>query len=562
MRNNIPVTTNEYILRDTETVVSKTDLSGKITYVNQDFCNISGFTREELIGSPQNIVRHPDMPVEAFADFWRTIKAGKAWTGMVKNRCKNGDFYWVEANAAPMLENGKMVGFTSVRVKPTREQVAAAEHAYRAIKNGSREIRVHEGAVVHKTLFSRFALLKNVSLGARMMSAFWLLSCLFVLNLLAAFGSGVQPGSWQMALSSIGIVLGLTFGFAFHHMIARPLKSIKMDIEQMSAGDLTGKMVAHGNDEIAQLIQALRVLQTNVKLLVGQIKEATDVVNAGAAEISSGNADLSARTESQASSLEETASSMEELTSTVKQNAENAREANRLVSSASATAVKGGEAVTQVVDTMASIKDSSRKIADIIGVIDSIAFQTNILALNAAVEAARAGDQGRGFAVVAAEVRNLAQRSAGAAREIKSLIGDSVDKVETGSKLVGDAGVTMREIVSQVQRVAGFMGDITNASQEQSQGIEQINQAITQMDEATQQNSALVEEAAAAAENMQSQANNLAELVNTFKLVHVGPALPHSFDRPVIRQPIAITRKPAGKPDVLGKKKIALLGSV
>ncbi len=248
------------------------------------------------------------------------------------------------------------------------------------------------------------------------------------------------------------------------------------------------------------------------------VRNGVETIAVASRQIASGNADLSSRTESQASSLEETASSMEELTSTVKQNAENARQANQLVVSTADVAVKGGQVVGQVVDTMASIKESSRKISDIIGVIDGIAFQTNILALNAAVEAARAGEQGRGFAVVASEVRNLAQRSAGAAKEIKALIEDSVGKVDAGGKLVDEAGKTMDEIVTSVKRVTDIMSEIAAASQEQSSGIEQVNQAVGQMDEMTQQNAALVEEAAAAAESLQDQASKLAEAVSVFKL--------------------------------------------
>jgi methyl-accepting chemotaxis protein len=258
--------------------------------------------------------------------------------------------------------------------------------------------------------------------------------------------------------------------------------------------------------------------------LVGRIKTATDSIVTASGQIAAGNQDLSSRTEQQASSLEETAASMEELTSTVKQNADNARQANQLAASASAVAVKGGEVVSQVVDTMASINASSRKIVDIIGVIDGIAFQTNILALNAAVEAARAGEQGRGFAVVASEVRSLAQRSAAAAKEIKTLIGDSVEKVEEGSKQVAQAGKTMEEIVDSVKRVTDIMGEITAASQEQTSGIEQINQAITQMDQVTQQNAALVEEAAAAAGSLQEQASSLVQAVSVFKMASDGEA--------------------------------------
>ena len=520
MKTNLPVTGIEYILKDSETVVSKTDLKGRITYVNQDFINISGFSEQELMGAPQNIVRHPDMPVEAFEDFWRTIKSGKAWTGLVKNRCKNGNHYWVEANAAPVIENGKITGYTSIRIKPSRDQVAAAEAAYRAIKSGSKTLEVKEGNAVRRSLFSHLNIAKKLSIRAKMIGAFSTLSLLFILNAITA--SGTPHAAMSLTLCGMGLFIAAVFGFMLYRDIVMPLQRARHDIDRMSAGDLSCKIHSEGDNEVSKVLQAVRILQTNVKLLVGQIKEATDLVNKGSKEIASGNADLSARTESQASSLEQTASSMEELTSTVKQNADNAQEANHLVISTSAIAVKGREAVEQVIGTMGSIKDSSRKIVDIIGVIDGIAFQTNILALNAAVEAARAGEQGRGFAVVASEVRNLAQRSAGAAKEIKTLISDSVEKVESGSKLVDNAGKTMEEIVSSVQQVTTIMNEITSASREQSAGIEQVNMAINQMDEITQQNAALVEQSAAAAETLQEQAVKQASLVGTFKLISGG----------------------------------------
>ena len=286
----------------------------------------------------------------------------------------------------------------------------------------------------------------------------------------------------------------------------------------LAKGDLTEKITNDYNGTFGQLKDDSNQTVAQLTEIVSQIKEATDSITTAAKEIAQGNTDLSQRTEEQASSLEETASSMEELTSTVKQNAENAKQANQLAASASEVAVKGGQVVGQVVDTMSSINESSKKIVDIISVIDGIAFQTNILALNAAVEAARAGEQGRGFAVVATEVRNLAQRSAAAAKEIKTLIGDSVEKVGSGTKLVDQAGKTMEEIVTSVKRVTDIMAEITAASQEQSAGIEQVNQAITQMDEVTQQNAALVEEAAAAAESMQEQAESLTRSVATFRL--------------------------------------------
>ena len=525
MRSNLPVTNLEYVMKDTETIVSKTDMHGNITYINQDFIDISGFSEAELIGAPQNIVRHPDMPTEAFADFWHTLKAGKAWTGIVKNRCKNGDHYWVVANAAPIIENGKIVGYASIRVKPTREQVQAADKAYRALKAGDHSIDIREGRAVSRAS-SRFSLFTGVSIKTLLMMAAGSMVVMFVgMGLLAWFAQTADNAfyiNWLIGLSTLGVPVAALFGILSYRSVVLPLQRARMEIDRMSSGDLTGNIEANGVAELSRMMQSLRVLQINTKLLIGQIKEVTGRVTTGAGEIASGNADLSGRTESQASSLEETASSMEELTGTVKQNAENSRHASQLVTSTTEIALTGGELVGKVITTMGSIKDSSRKIADIIGVIDGIAFQTNILALNAAVEAARAGEQGRGFAVVAAEVRNLAQRSAGAAKEIKTLIGDSVDKVETGRKLVDEAGEAMDDIVTSVQLVADIISGTAAASMEQSSGIDQVNQAIGHMDELTQQNAALVEEAAAASESLQEQAFKLSQLVNSFELVKGG----------------------------------------
>ncbi|QJD89013.1 HAMP domain-containing protein [Duganella dendranthematis] len=319
-------------------------------------------------------------------------------------------------------------------------------------------------------------------------------------------------------LGLAAIVMGVFAAWWITRTITQPINEALKVAETVSSGDLTSDIQVNSNDETGQLMYALKTMNTNLVNIVGQVPNGTDLIATASTQIAAGNQDLSSRTEEQASSLEETASSMEELTSTVRFNAENARQANALAINASEIASRGGSVVGEVVSTMGSINDSSRKIVDIISVIDGIAFQTNILALNAAVEAARAGEQGRGFAVVASEVRNLAQRSASAAKDIKGLIDDSVQKVQIGSELVDKAGQTMEEIVQSISRVTQIMTQISNASEEQSIGIAQVNDAITQMDQVTQQNAALVEEAAAAAESMQEQSAKLADVVSVFKL--------------------------------------------
>ncbi|MYM40772.1 methyl-accepting chemotaxis protein [Duganella qianjiadongensis] len=340
-------------------------------------------------------------------------------------------------------------------------------------------------------------------------------------------------------IGGVAVAIGVVCAAVTTRSITVPLAGAVAVAQKVAAGELTSHVHVEGHDETSELLQALKDMNESLAKTVGDVRTGTELISTASQEIASGNADLSARTEAQASSLEETASSMEELTSTVKQNADNARQANQLAVTASSVAEKGGMVVSQVVDTMGSIKASSSKIVDIIGVIDGIAFQTNILALNAAVEAARAGEQGRGFAVVASEVRNLAQRSAGAAKEIKELISDSVEKVDAGSKLVDEAGQTMDLVVTSIRQVADIMGEITAATQEQSNGIEEVNQAITQMDEMTQQNAALVEEAAAAAESMEEQAQMLAQAVSIFKL---------SYDQDARRPAARVLPRPAAAP--------------
>jgi methyl-accepting chemotaxis protein len=323
---------------------------------------------------------------------------------------------------------------------------------------------------------------------------------------------------WVIGMILAALAIGMALAMFISRIVSKPLIAAVNVAKTVASGDLTSKIDVRTKDETGQLLQALKDMNENLVRIVGEVRSGTDTIATASSQIASGNIDLSSRTEQQASSLEETASSMEELTSTVRQNADNAKQANQLAATAGDIATRGGEVVSQVVDTMGAIHNASVKIVDIIAVIDGIAFQTNILALNAAVEAARAGEQGRGFAVVAAEVRTLAQRSANAAKEIKVLIDDSVEKVNVGSQLVEQAGATISELVDSVKRVNDIISEISAASQEQSVGIDQVNQAISQMDQVTQQNAALVEEAAAAATALQDQASGLARMVDVFRL--------------------------------------------
>ena len=519
MRSNMPVTNIEYVLPEGEVIISRTDIKGRVTYVNESFVQSSGFSREEVMGKAHNIVRHPDMPPVAFEDLWNTIKEGEPWSALVKNRRKDGGFYWVRANVTPMVENGQISGYMSVRTKPGRAEVAAAEELYRKMREGQAlGIMLKGGEIRRLGVSGMLQGLGRISLTAR---SLWAAGGFAVLYAAIGALALVAPDKGRTAialLGGLGALLSIIWGLRLTSRLSAPIAEAIAVARRAAGGDAALQFPEKGDPELVHLFRMLDQMNGKMVGVLKDVHVSMSTVNGAAGEIAAGNLDLSKRTEEQAASLEETASSMEELTSTVKQNAENARQANQLALGASSVAVKGGKVVGNVVGTMSSINESSRKIVDIISVIDGIAFQTNILALNAAVEAARAGEQGRGFAVVATEVRNLAQRSAAAAKEIKTLIGDSVEKVGVGTKLVDDAGKTMEEIVASVKRVTDIMSEITSASEEQSQGIEQVNQAIAQMDQVTQQNAGLVEEAAAAAELLRSQVRIVDEAMVAFRL--------------------------------------------
>ena len=526
MRLNTPVVNTEFEVSDTLAIVSMTDLKGNINYANPYFIEASGFTEQELIGAPQNILRHPDMPATAFADLWATVKSGLPWMGLVKNRRKNGEYYWVQAIVTPTMENGACVGYTSVRSKPSREQVAAATELYRQEKETPGRLVLDHGRVVGSGWTGRLAAAAQISLGKRVGIIFsFLLAVIGVLGwAVSAPEASAQMGlnTWLSALAAAAMIVAATSWYFLATKVASPMKTLIRATQAMAGGDLTGKFETERAGEVGQLMRALYQLNTNLHSILGDIRSNFGSMMSDTGDLASGNTDLSERTDTQAATLEETAASMEELTSTVKLNADRSTEGTQAAGNALAIADKGGQIMAKIVSTIADISESSGKITDIVGIINGIASQTNLLARNAAVEAARAGEAGRGFAVVATEVRSLAQRSAEAAKEIKQLIDNSTEKVQTGTVLASEAGATMQDIIASVNNVTDIIKDIAMASVEQSTGISQVNDAVTQMDEVTQRNAALVQQATVATGSLENQGRKLMQALANFKLKSKG----------------------------------------
>jgi len=523
MRNNQPVTGHEYEFPSSHMLVSATDLTGRIQYCNPAFIAVSGFTRDELIDQPHNLIRHPDMPREAFADLWATIRDGRPWTALVKNRRKNGDHYWVHANVTPVVEKGAVVGYLSVRVKPERTAVRAAEALYARMRSGeSRGVQLRRGVVVRTGVLGRLQALMRLPVATRAALGYAITPLALLLTGLAAW-QGAPPTPFWIGFG-VATAVSIASCLMLTRQLAAPVRDMSGFATRLAAGDLTADLQIARHDDLGDVLQALNQLKANLAAIVYDVRAQITGMLDNAREISSGNVDLARRTELQAASLEETAATMEELTTTVQANADATVRALDLAREAQAAAAVGGKIAGQVEQTMAGITAASRRIADITGVIDGIAFQTNILALNAAVEAARAGEAGRSFAVVAGEVRMLAQRCAASSKEIKSVVEASASEVAAGTELVARTTSQMRVIDEAVGRVSSIIVDVANASSEQAEGIRQVNQAVSHLDGATQQNAALVEQAAATAQRLAEQADVLDEAVRLFTVADAAPA--------------------------------------
>ena len=514
MRLNLPVTDQEHLLRASDLLVSTTDRQGRITHCNQAFVDVSGYDYDELIGQPHNIVRHPDMPAEAFKDLWTSVGHGRPWTGVVKNRRKTGEYYWVEANVTPIMEDGKPCGYMSVRLKPSREQVAAAQAAYARLV----EQRTHArpGIALHlgrlrrvgwrdlPQRLHRLTLTHRVGAGLAAMVAASVVAALLRLPAIVGALLPALAGALLLAWLHVAVTLRLRGAERFAADLASCNLRTALRREQ------------HG--PVAAMSRSLWQIQVNLRAVMGDVRtEVAGTVDA-AADIAQGSAQLASRTESQASSLQQTAASMEELSGTVQNNTQAASGVAASSEATTAASARSHAALADLAASIEAIDASSRRAAAIIAVIEGVAFQTNILALNAAIEAARAGEQGRGFAVVASEVRGLAQRSADAASEIRSLLDESSRHAGEGVERMTHARTTIDAALDSVHRVDALIRQIETATHEQAKGIAQVNEAVIHLDGVTQQNAALVDQSSAAAHALRRRSATLERSVDVFRM--------------------------------------------
>ncbi|EHN8906001.1 PAS domain-containing protein [Enterobacter asburiae] len=496
------VTQNEYPLDDDTTLMSTTDVHSYITHANDTFVQVSGYQLDELTGQPHNMVRHPDMPKAAFADMWYTLQQGEPWSGIVKNRRKNGDHYWVRANAVPMVRQGLVTGYMSIRTKATAEEIAAVEPLYRALNDGSYMKRIHKGLVVGKGWLGK---LPAMPLRWRVRSV---MAALFAV--LAATLIATSAGWMPLAAAALVMLLGTLL---FEQQIVRPVENVARQALKVATGERNSVQHLNRSDELGLTLRAVGQLGLMCRWLINDVSSQVVSVRDGSDRLAQGNEDLNDRTRQTVANVQQTVATMNQMAASVQSNSETAAEVDKLSVAASSAATKGGNAMQTVVKTMDDIADSTQRIGSITSLINDIAFQTNILALNAAVEAARAGEQGKGFAVVAGEVRHLASRSASAANDIRKLIDASASKVQSGSEQVHAAGRTMDDIVEQVKNVTQLIAQISHATSEQATGLSELTRAVAELDSITQKNADLVEESAHISAMVKHRAGRLKDAV-------------------------------------------------
>ena len=496
------VTQNEYPLDDDTTLMSTTDVHSYITHANDTFVQVSGYQLDELTGQPHNMVRHPDMPKAAFADMWYTLQQGEPWSGIVKNRRKNGDHYWVRANAVPMVRRGQVTGYMSIRTKATAEEIAAVEPLYRALNDGSCKKRVHKGLVVGKGWLGK---LPAMPLRWRVRSV---MAALFAV--LAATLIATSAGWMPLVAAAVVMLLGTLL---FEQQIVRPVENVARQALKVATGERNSVQHLNRSDELGLTLRAVGQLGLMCRWLINDVSSQVVSVRDGSDRLAQGNEDLNDRTRQTVANVQQTVATMNQMAASVQSNSETAAEVDKLSVAARSAATKGGNAMQTVVKTMDDIADSTQRIGSITSLINDIAFQTNILALNAAVEAARAGEQGKGFAVVAGEVRHLASRSASAANDIRKLIDASASKVQSGSEQVHAAGRTMDDIVVQVKNVTQLIAQISHATSEQATGLSELTRAVAELDSITQKNADLVEESAHISAMVKHRAGRLKDAV-------------------------------------------------